>query len=424
MTSDRRLRLAGGCLVGAALLAGSFFLGVVAGNRFPLDRDQFPSILPELEGGGAATAPPSSDTPPDSATSPDRETLFEPFWQAWDIVHEEYVDQPLDDMELMRGAIQGMLDALGDEHTFYMDPSEYEQASFPLEGDYEGIGAWVDTSTELLTIISPMPGSPAERVGLKPGDEILAVNGEDMTGVDANLVIRKVLGPAGTVVRLTVRREGVSDPLEFAVTREKIVVPSVESRMLDGDVAYIQLLTFGEDTTGDLRRALDELLGQEPVGLILDLRANGGGFLHTAVEVASEFIGEGTILIERFGDGTQQLYDAEPGGRALDIPLVVLIDGGTASASEIVAGAIQDTKRGLLVGETSFGKGSVQVWIPLRADGGAVRITTARWYTPLDRLIHGVGLTPDVLVEAPPDGTAEQDPALDKAVELLTTQAP
>ena len=410
--------------MGAALLAGSFFLGVVAGNRFPLDRERFPSILPELEGGGAATAPPSSDTPPDSATAPDRETLFESFWQAWDIVHEEYVDQPLEDVELMRGAIQGMLDALGDEHTFYMDPSEYEQASFPLEGDYEGIGAWVDTSTELLTIISPMPGSPAERVGLKPGDEILAVNGEDMIGVDANLVIRKVLGPAGTVVRLTVRREGVSDPLEFAVTREKIVVPSVESRMLDGDVAYIQLLTFGEDTTGDLGRALDELLGQEPVGLILDLRTNGGGYLHTAVEVASEFIGEGTILIERFGDGTQQLYDAEPGGRALDIPLVVLIDGGTASASEIVAGAIQDTKRGLLVGETSFGKGSVQVWIPLRGDGGAVRITTARWYTPLDRLIHGVGLTPDVVVEAPPDGTTEQDPALDKAVELLTTQAP
>ncbi len=424
MNADRRLRLAGGCLVGAALLAGSFYLGVVAGNRFPLGRDLLPSILPELESGGSATAPASPDSPAGSTAAAGRETLFEPFWQAWDIVHDEFVDQPVDDVELMRGAIQGMLDALGDEHTFYMDPSEYEQASFPLEGDYEGIGAWVDTSTELLTIISPMPGSPAERVGLKPGDEILAVDGEDMAGVDANLVVRKVLGPAGTVVRLTVRREGASEPLEFAVTREKIVVPSVDSRMLEGNVAYVRLLTFGEDTTADLRRALDELLDQEPVGLVLDLRGNGGGFLHTAVEVASEFIGEGTILIERLGDGSQQVYRAEPGGRALDIPLVVLIDGGTASASEIVAGAIQDTKRGLLVGETSFGKGSVQVWIPLQGDGGAVRITTARWYTPLGRLIHGVGLTPDVIVEAPAEATAEQDPALDKAVELLTTSAP
>ncbi|MGH2627004.1 MAG: S41 family peptidase [Anaerolineales bacterium] len=420
MNADRRLRLIGGCLVGAALLAGAFFLGVATGNFLPLDREGFPAILPELQSIGAPTAPASPDSTPGSSAAPDRETLFEPFWQAWDIVHDQYVDQPVDDVKIMRGAIQGMLDALGDEHTFYMDPSEYEQASFPLEGDYEGIGAWVDTSTEFLTIISPMPGSPAERAGLKPGDEILAVDDEDMTGVDANLVVRSVLGPAGTVVRLTVRREGENEPLELAVTREKIIVPSVESRMLEDDVAYVRLLTFGEDTTGDLQSALDDLLDQEPVGLVLDLRANGGGYLHTAVEVASEFIGEGTILIERFGDGTEQLYEAEPGGRALDIPLVVLIDGGTASASEIVAGAVQDRERGLLVGETSFGKGSVQVWLPLRGDGGAVRITTARWYTPLDRLIHGVGLTPDFVVEPPANGAADEDPALDKAVEILT----
>lgn len=420
MNADRRLRLAGGCLVGAALLAGAFFLGILAGNLAPLDRETFPAILPELQSIDPATAAPSGASGQGTAVAPDRESLFEPFWQAWDIAHDEYVDQPVDDVGLMRGAIQGMLDALGDEHTFYMDPSEYEQANFPLEGDYEGIGAWVDTSTEFLTIISPMPGSPAERVGLKPGDEILAVNNEDMTGVDANLVVRRVLGPAGTVVRLTVRRSGESEPLEFAVTREKITVPSVESRMLEGGVAYVRLLTFGEDTTPDLRDALDDLLGQEPVGLVLDLRANGGGYLHTAVEVASEFIGEGTILIERFGDGSEQTYEAEPGGRALTIPLVVLIDGGTASASEIVAGAIQDSERGLLVGRTSFGKGSVQVWIPLRGDGGAVRVTTARWYTPLDRLIHNVGLTPDVEVEPPAEGEAEGDPALDKAVEILS----
>jgi carboxyl-terminal processing protease len=245
-----------------------------------------------------------------------------------------------------------------------------------------------------------------------------------MTGVDGNVVIRRVLGPSGTQVHLTVHRDGESEPLEFDLTRERIVVPSVESRMLTGRVAYVRLLTFGDGTTLAVRKAIDSLMAEEPVGLILDLRANGGGYLQTAVEVASEFIGEGPILYERFADGSEQVYQAELGGHALDVPLVVLIDGGTASASEIVAGAIQDTRRGQLVGETSFGKGSVQVWIPLQGDGGAARVTTARWYTPLHRIIHGIGLTPDVVVPAPEDGAAEVDPALEMAVQLLTQPAP
>lgn len=421
MIPDRRVRWALGCTLAAALLGGTFLLGTVAGNRLASTSPSAPT-LPDLLG----QDPPGQETlpAPTSGAPEDRETLFAPFWQAWEIVHGQFVDQPVDDVSLMRGAIQGMLDALGDQHTFYMDPSEYEQANIPLSGDYEGIGAWVDPDTEFLTIVSPMEGSPAERAGLKPGDQIIAVDGEDMTGVDGNLVIRRVLGPAGTQVHLTVRREGEIDALEFTLTRERIVVASVEGRMLAGQVAYVRLLTFGDDTTPDLRGALDTLMAEEPVGLILDLRANGGGYLHTAVEVASEFIGEGPILFERFADGSEQAYPAESGGRALDVPMVVLIDGGTASASEIVAGAIQDTHRGQLVGETSFGKGSVQVWIPLQGDGGAVRVTTARWYTPLSRLIHGIGLTPDVVVLAPEDGTAELDPALDRAVELLTQPAP
>lgn len=421
MIPDRRVRWALGCLLATAILGGTFFLGMLAGSRLG-SGIQAPPDLPELLGQGSN--PPSTGVAPTLSSPLDQETLFAPFWQTWGIVHDQFVDQPLDDVSLMRGAIQGMLDALGDEHTFYMDPSEYQQANIPLNGDYEGIGAWVDPDTEFLTIVAPMEGSPAERAGLQPGDQIVAVDGEDMTGVDGNLVIRRVLGPAGTSVHLTIRREGESDLLEFDLTRERILVPSVESRMLPGQVAYLQLLTFGDETTPALRSALETLMADEPVGLILDLRANGGGYLHTAVEVASEFIGEGPILFERFADGSEQPYPAQPGGLALDIPMVVLIDGGTASASEIVAGAIQDAHRGQLVGETSFGKGSVQVWIPLEADGGAVRVTTARWYTPLRRLIHGVGLTPDVVVPAPEEGTAEVDPALDRAVELLTQPTP
>jgi carboxyl-terminal processing protease len=411
--SIRPQHAAAGC--GLIVLLMAVFVGGFAAGRAGWQSPAAPG-----DGDLSPAAPTAAATEP--ATPPDPDTLLAPFWEAWDIVHARFVDQPLDDIALVRGAIQGMLAALGDEHTFYMDPEEYQQANIPLDGDYEGIGAWVDADTEFLTIVSPMPNSPAERAGLQPGDQIIAVDGEDMTGVDGNLVIRRVLGPAGSQVRLTIRREGEPDPFDVVLTRERIVVPSVEARMLESGVAYVQLLTFGTDTGPDLRASLENLMAQDPVGLVLDLRGNGGGYLNTAVEVASEFISEGTILIERSGAGEEQSYQASAGGVATDIPLVVLIDGGTASASEIVAGAIQDYERGVLVGETSFGKGSVQVWEPLRSDGGAVRVTTARWYTPLGRLIHGIGLTPDVEV-IPPEGGAPPgtDPALDKAVEILTT---
>lgn len=377
-----------------------------------------PRLTSEPEPPPIELSVPEISQPGDGSTpAPGREELIKPFWEAWDILHEEYVDQPLDDTLLMRGAIRGMVDSIGDPHTSYMDPDEYLQANLPLEGEYEGIGAWVDTDGEFLTIISAMPGSPAERAGLQPGDQVIGVDGVDVTGLDGNLVIRKVLGPAGTPVRLTIRREELVDPIELELVREKIDLPSVESEMLDGDIAYIRLLSFGADTSANLDRDLRRLLREDPRGLILDLRGNGGGFLHTAVAVTSQFLAEGVVLIERFGDGRETVYEVEPGGRATEIELVVLIDPGTASASEIVAGAIQDHGRGLLVGETSFGKGSVQNWVELNNDQGAVRVTIARWYTPNNRLIHEIGLTPDV--EVLPDVAEGADPQLDKAIELL-----
>jgi carboxyl-terminal processing protease len=196
---------------------------------------------------------------------------------------------------------------------------------------------------------------------------------------------------------------------------------SVNGEMLDEGIAYVQLLSFADRTSRDLRRTLETLLAQNPIGLILDLRFNGGGFLPTAIEVASEFISEGMIMTEQFGDETEQVYEAISGGVATEIPLIVIINGGTASASEIVAGAIQDYGRGLLVGETTFGKGSVQSWIPLSDDGGAIRVTIARWYTPLDRQIHELGLTPDIeVLLTDEDIEANLDVQLDKAIELLT----
>jgi len=404
---------------------------LIAASLFALGGTAVGLLLPRLQPEAAAAVTDWLAGPlPDSwfsaqpadlpAESPSADDLFAPFWQAWEIVHDEFVDQPVDDVKMMQGAIRGMLESLGDDQTGYMDPDEYGQANIPLEGSYEGIGAWVDTEGEYLTIISPMEGSPAERAGLRPGDQVIAVDGEDMTGVPAELVIRRVMGPEGTAVVLTIRREGAAEPFDVEVTRGRISVPSVEGRMLESGVAYIQLSSFGAETIGDLRRTLRTLLAEDPAGLILDLRGNGGGYLDSAVDVTSEFIRDGVVLIERFGDGREEVYRANGDGLALDIPLVVLIDGGSASASEIVAGAIQDHGRGWLVGEASFGKGSVQNWHPLRDDAGAVRVTIARWFTPDGRSIEDGGLRPDVEVPfTDEDLAAERDPQLERAIELL-----
>ncbi len=366
----------------------------------------------------AAPAPAEelTDATPDSLQS-----LFDPFWEAWQIVHDDYVDQPVNDVEMMRGAISGMLASLGDQHTSYMDPDMYLQANSSMEGSYEGIGAWVDSTGDYLTIVSPMPDSPAEKAGLKPGDMVIAIDGEDMTGIDGDLVIRKVLGEAGTTVELTVLREDEAEPLVFNVTRAHITIPSVEGEMLDNNIGYIHIFTFSVNTTPELREILQDLLDQGAEGLVVDFRNNGGGLLTTAIDVASEFIPEGNVVLyEQYGDGKRDIHTTVRGGAATDMPIVVLINGGSASASEVVAGAIQDLGRGKLVGETSFGKGSVQNWIPLDNDQGAVRVTIAKWLTPNERTIHEIGLTPDVEVEfTEEDAEAERDPQLDKAVEIL-----
>jgi carboxyl-terminal processing protease len=353
-------------------------------------------------------------------TSPEEmEALFEPYWEAWDILHEYFVDQPLDEEEMMRGSIRGLVDSLGDPHSSYMDPVEFEQANASLDG-YEGIGAWVDTDTEYLTILAPIPGSPAEAVGLQPGDEVIAIDGDDMTGIDGNLAIQRILGPAGTTVHLTVRREGETGLLEFDIERARIIIPTVEGELLEEGIAYIQLYSFGETTAEDLHNILAELIDDETRGLILDLRNNAGGYLISAIDVTSEFIEEGVVVTERFGDGTEEIYRVRDAGLATEIPLIVLVNPGTASASEIVAGAVQDYERGILVGETTFGKGSVQQWIALSSGQGAVRVTIAEWLTPNDRQIHEQGLTPDVeVILTLEDWEAENDTQLNAAIELL-----
>ncbi|OQY88974.1 MAG: hypothetical protein B6D38_08015 [Anaerolineae bacterium UTCFX1] len=385
--------------VGLILSAGVFSAGLLAGIYLPLL---------------------SNRTSANAATPKGQNALFVPFWEAWDIVHNQYVDQPLDDVALMRGAIRGMMDAIGDKQTYYMDPVVYEDATTQLEGEYEGIGAYVDTSGDYLTIVSPIEGSPAEAAGLKPGDQIVAIDGVDMTGVSPEQARQKVLGPVGSTVKLSITRKGQEEPLEFVLTRAKILVPSVTSKTLENNIAYIDINQFGDKTTSELMAAIDQTLSQNPKGVIIDLRNNSGGYLQTAVETASQFIEKGIVLYEQYGEGTRVPHYALGKGRMTNLPIVVLVNEGSASASEVLAGALQDYGRAKLVGVISYGKGSVQQWMPLSDDNGAARVTVAKWLTPHERTIDGVGLTPDYVVEfTEADAANDRDPQLDKAIEVL-----
>ncbi len=375
-------------LVGVALLLGGFSGGFVVGAH--------------------------------SATPWDLQTLFKPFWETWQIIHTDYVDQPVDNTKLLEGAITGMVQALGDPHSEYMDPQVYKDATTELNGSYAGIGAYVDTSGTVLTIIEPIPGSPAEKAGLLAGDQIIAVDGVDMTGVDPVQVRSKVVGPAGTTVHLTVHRPGQSTPLQFDIVRAQINIPSVSGKILDNGIAYVQITGFDANTSDQLKTALTTLLAQNPKGLILDLRNNPGGLLTTAIQVVSQFVDHGPVVYEQTSDGNKKEYDAIPGGLATKIPMVVLINSQSASASEITAGALQDDGRAKLVGVVSYGKGSVQIRVPLSNNEGAVAITIAHWLTPKGTLIDKKGLTPDVYVPmTAADINAGLDPQLDAASQTL-----
>ncbi|MEK7809277.1 MAG: S41 family peptidase [Chloroflexota bacterium] len=406
----------GGILMGmlaVGLFASGFAVGhVTAGSGSQL------SALPLISGKTNTTVTP----PPDTGTPVDLQTKFAPFWEAWTLVHKNYYSQPVDDQALVYGAIKGMIQALGDKHSGYMTPAESKINSTSLSGELEGIGATVEISGKYLKIISPIPNSPAEKIGILPGDTVTKVNGEDIAGQDLYTIISKVRGPAGTKVKLLIVRDGESAPLEFEVTRAKVIITSVETKMLPNDIAYVKVNEFGAKTSGELQTQLKTLMAQKPKGIILDLRNNGGGYVHTAVDVASHFISRNKVLlVERFGDGREQKVLTQGGGLATDIPLVVLINQGSASASEVVTGAIQDYKRGTIIGETSYGKGTGQIGYELSNEQGEARITIFRWLTPNGNWVHEKGITPDIEVKmTKADREAKLDPQLDAAVKALT----
>ncbi len=346
------------------------------------------------------------------------QAVFDPFWEAWNLVDEQYFDQPVEPNTLMQGAIEGMLATLGDQNTRYLPPALEESARQSMEGEIQGIGVLVEMVEGQITVVSPFEGSPAERAGIRPGDVLLEADGVNLAEMDLSAAAELIRGPAGTTVNLLVLRG--EETLEFEVTRDVVQIPSVRGEILEGDVAYLRLSRFGNRTPEELQATLDYLLAQNPQGMILDLRNNPGGGLESSVDIADQFLDEGVVLVERFGTGRERVFRSTDSGIAEEIPLVVLINEGSASASEVLAGAIRDRDRGTLVGETSFGKGTVQTWHVL-SNGGGVRITTARWLTPDGVWVDEDGLTPDVVVPSPevqPEQPAD-DTQLQAAIEQL-----
>lgn len=325
------------------------------------------------------------------------------------------------DAQLTDGAIKGLVNALGDEFTQYVEPRFAKLLNEDITGTFEGIGATLkQTPSGAIQIVRTFPGMPADRGGVLPGDIIEAVNGVSTQGLNSTEVALMVRGPRGTEVTLTLRRANRSRPFDVTLVRERIEIPLVSSRMVgDGTIGYVSLFDFSQPASRQLESHLREILEKKPKALILDLRDNPGGLLSQAREVGDIFLKRGTFLIERDYRGNKKVTSTTDRGIAQDIPMVVLVNGGSASAAEIVAGAMQDRGRATLIGEKTFGKGSVQSPQTL-SNGGQLRITIERWFTPNDRAIHGVGITPDYIVNAAPEDARDgKDPQLEAAIELL-----
>jgi carboxyl-terminal processing protease len=349
----------------------------------------------------------------------DIENFLEPLDQTWQIVHEQYLEQPVDDQKLMQGAIRGLMNSLGDPYSSYLDPDEYNAQNTSLDGEYTGIGAWIDTSGSLLEIISPMPNSPAEKAGLKSGDEVIKVDNQDVTSFEPTAVLKLILGPDDTSVLITIRRND-SEVLAFEILRAIIPIPSVEADLIEENIGYIRLYTFGVKSYTEFKSELAQLVENGAQNIIFDLRNNSGGYVDSAIDISSLFLNNKIILIEEWGDGTVREYRTKKSALFKEIPLYILVNEGTASASEITAGAFQDYERATLIGKTTFGKGLIQNWIPLAEDNGAVRISIAHWLTPYKQVIHDQGLTPDIEIDfTEEDFTAGFDPQLQAALDLI-----
>lgn len=340
--------------------------------------------------------------------------------EVWRALSEKFVDkEALDENKLGEGAIKGMLEALGDPYTTYIDAEQYKLELSGFQGSFEGIGAVVGLNQGQLVVVTPIANSPAERAGLRAGDRILSVDGEATSGMTLMDAVNRIRGPRGTEVRLTILHQGGVDQIDVMIIRDEINTPSVHLTMLSDNIAHIWITHFSDRTNSELTSVLKEIRISGAVGIILDLRGNPGGLLTAAVDVASQFLKKGIVVYQINNEGVRRDWEVRPGGLATDIPLAVLVNKNSASGSEVVAGALQDAGRGPLIGEGTFGKGSVWEFYGL-SDGSALTITVSRWFTPKGRMIEGEGLNPDfevTITEA--DLENGVDPQLERAIDYI-----
>lgn len=390
----------------------SFVIGIFIGTTQKQAQElanQFTSGLDSTALGGAAAVP--------------QDLNFKLFWEVWQKVKQDAVDHNVSDQDLFYGAVQGVVGALKDPYSVFFTPDETKKFNEELSGSFEGIGAEIGfNKNNILSIIAPLPGTPAERVGLKAEDMILKIDGKDTTGMNLEEAVGKIRGPKGTAVTLQIFREGFSEPKDFAITRDKIQIESVKWEMKEAGgkkIAYIKISHFNADTADKFDKIAAPVLEKNPDGIILDMRNNPGGFLDVSVKIASFWVGDNTVVIEKGKGGAKEELKGDGVARFQDIPTIVLVNGGSASASEIVAGALQDHGKAKIVGAKTFGKGSVQELKSL-GNGSSLKLTVAKWFTPKGVSISEKGITPDIEVKfTDKDFEAKKDPQMDKALELL-----
>jgi carboxyl-terminal processing protease len=404
-------------------------------NKWVISAVALLTLLAFFAGGGVAGyvygRETDGDTPVASLSSdsqgaaPSDAELWKPFWETYNLINKEFYGRPVDRELLVNKAAEGMVSALGDKYTSYLPPAQREALAEDMRGEFEGIGVYVDVSKDKkFVVVSPIENSPAQKAGLMRGDVILAVNGEPITGKPQTAVIGKIRGPKGTSVRLTIQR-GKQPPFDVNVKREAIQVPQVTYKLVDGDIAYIDANIFGDKTTRELDAALQHAQRDNAKGIILDLRDNGGGWVTAAQQMIGRFVPKGVAFYEDMtrGPGGENPKDVitSKDVRAYDVPLVVLVNKGSASASEIVSGSLQAHHRAKLVGDVTFGKGSEQSVHNL-SRGSSAHITIAHWLTPDKRDIHGKGLTPDVLVKSGANDREASGPQFRRAFQVLRSE--
>ncbi len=353
-----------------------------------------------------------------------KDVNFKNFWKVWDILKAKHIDRDkITDTQLYYGALKGVVEALNDPYSAYFNPATSKEFSDELQGKFEGIGAEIGIRDERLTVIAPLPDSPAEKAGIKALDKILAIDDKDTTGIALDQAVKNIRGDKGTTVTLSIVRQGSAEVKKITITRDTIKIKSVTYQNKDG-YAYIKISNFNADTNSLFLEAVTELVKSSPKGVILDLRNDPGGYLDTAVAIAGYWVTRGEVVVkEEFNEAElNQDYRSSGSAQLKDYPTAVLVNGGSASASEIVAGALQDLGLATIIGAITFGKGSVQELEKL-SDGSSVKITIARWLTPHGRTIEKNGITPDIIVEMnDEDYEANRDPQLDKAIATLKSK--